>query len=547
MKASQWSNRSKAISLLLVGALTSSFIAPVSRLSEGIQPITLLCFASLIAVIGHCAYLKFDLPWRQIREFKRPAVIAFLGGAVLTWSYVGFAWSIRESSNEMIPTLTFELYPLGVIVFSNFLLYREKLSRAKLGWLALSVVGVVLVSGGASDSSPDGGWSPDLGTPLLAAILAVSMLSLGMTLVSKSVSELEQFPDAPILASLIARIGGVLTTIPVVIFGYASVSFSFENVSYVLFYGIVILTISNFAYYKGVAISDTHLINVIWYVTPVLSIIWLSLLGYGSITRWVGIGAAFVIAANIMLHLSARRRQSFRITIVWILSIGTVLTVVPGASTSFEYFDAITALLFFFALLHGFAMNRLKAGIATERELAVEIIRSEELRRLTREKFEAIRQAVAELPKSASSAAYDRLYSLLEESEIKGATRQMLEKFILSRTHNLAVGELFVMLITGGMVIFLGVFVRPTGWEYSAFAMVATTGVVFTFLVLIDLIEERYKPVFDIWDSGTSDLANKLVISKALVMHEPQAERWLVASLAVTLIVVFVIVFIFQS
>ena len=416
-----------------------------------------------------------------------------------------------------------------------------------MGWLALSVVGVALVSGGASDSSTDGHWSPDFGMPLLAAILAVTMLSLGMTLVSKSVSELEQHPDAPILASLIARIGGVATTLPVVFLDYSSISFSMENISYVLFYGVVILTISNFAYYKGVALSDTHLINVIWYVTPVLSIIWLALLGYGTVTQWVGIGAAFIIAANIMLHLSAQRRQSFRITIVWILSVGTVLTVVPAASSGFEYFEAIAALLFFFALLHGFAMTRLEAGIATERGLAVEIVRSEDLRSLARDKFLAIRHAVAELPKTASAATYDRLYSLLEEAEIKGDTRRMVEKFILSRTHRLALGELFVMLITGGMVVFLGVFVRPAGWVYSAFALVATTGTVFTFLVLIDQIEERYKPVFDIWEGGQGDSANKLVISKALVLHEPQAERWLVASLAVALIVVFLLIFFFQS
>ena len=126
--------RSQAVFLLLIGASTSSFIAPVSRIATGVPPAMLLCLASFVAFLGHAAYFRLSFPW-QVLKNRNGVLFAFFGGAVLTWSFVIFAWSIRESSNELVPTMAFELYPFGVILFSNSLLYRESISLDKLGWL----------------------------------------------------------------------------------------------------------------------------------------------------------------------------------------------------------------------------------------------------------------------------------------------------------------------------------------------------------------------------------------------------------------------------
>lgn len=56
--------RTKAVFLLLIGAITSSFIAPVSRVTVEIPPLLLLCLASLVAFFGHFAYFRLSFPWK---------------------------------------------------------------------------------------------------------------------------------------------------------------------------------------------------------------------------------------------------------------------------------------------------------------------------------------------------------------------------------------------------------------------------------------------------------------------------------------------------
>ena len=136
--------------------------------------------------------------------------------------------------------------------------------------LVLSMLGIGLLTTNVSISDGISVWTWDLDRPFVLAVIAVVLLSLGMTCVSRSARELGKDSDAPITASLIARLGRFVATLPALFFlDFEMIQASTETVAYVLFYGIVILTISNFAYYKGISISRTHLVNVVFRGGPV--------------------------------------------------------------------------------------------------------------------------------------------------------------------------------------------------------------------------------------------------------------------------------------
>lgn len=134
-----------AIILILIGAITSSFIAPISKLSVSLNATSLLFYASAIAAVFHLIFIN---PRRCITFFgnARGLGFAFLGGASLTWSYVMFAWAIQNATNAFLPTFAFELYPFGIIFFSNFLIRLEGIRTHQWIWMALSIVGLMLLA-----------------------------------------------------------------------------------------------------------------------------------------------------------------------------------------------------------------------------------------------------------------------------------------------------------------------------------------------------------------------------------------------------------------
>lgn len=130
------------------------------------------------------------------------------------------------------------------------------------------------------------------------------LLSFGMTCVSRASQEFDADQGASSFSSFIARLGGCIGLAPAVLYiGDDLFSLSYLELQYILFYGIVILTISNIAYYKAISLSDTHLINIVWTLTPLFSIGWLYLLGAGEITTLIGIGAACILFSNLMLNV----------------------------------------------------------------------------------------------------------------------------------------------------------------------------------------------------------------------------------------------------
>ena len=60
------------------------------------------------------------------------------------------------------------------------------------------------------------------------------------------------------------------------------------------------------AFWYAIIATRRSTINVLWYLAPMLAVVWLSLLGLAQVNLPIVVGAALIIAANIMVS----RRQT---------------------------------------------------------------------------------------------------------------------------------------------------------------------------------------------------------------------------------------------
>ena len=130
-----------AVALMILSAVAFSGLAPLSVLTSDLSESGLLFIACIVAALVHLPFLR----WRKLRteKIKSSHVIeALAGGAIVTLAYVLFAYAIRLSQNAFLPTLVFELYPLGLLIFSVLLLAPERFSGAQMFWIFTSIIGV---------------------------------------------------------------------------------------------------------------------------------------------------------------------------------------------------------------------------------------------------------------------------------------------------------------------------------------------------------------------------------------------------------------------
>ncbi|MEL6318383.1 MAG: DMT family transporter, partial [Pseudomonadota bacterium] len=486
-----------------------------------------------MAVLGHLAFVN---PWRRRAYWlnRRAVYTALFGGAVLTWSYVIFAWAIQSAQNAFLPTFAFELYPLGIILFSNLLIRREGVSLVQMLWLSLSIVGLVLLGLDATRlqlPAVEGGVLPPNAAFSVAAVdasfylgcFAVVLLAFGMTLVSKAAEGFGVDADASAFASLLARIGGVAAVGPAALYlADWSQSLSQADLAAIAVYGLVILTISNIAYYRGVALAQSHLINAIWNIAPVLSVIWLYFLGAGELTTLIGVGAACIIVSNLMLNLRVEARLSYTLTIVWILGAGSVIFFFEGAGNT-EYYDAVAGPLLFLGLLFGFLVDRLIRRTEGEYHLVLRLLGAvDAARHLSAEERRAAREAVlalAEAPDPREGrAAYRALATLdpavhaarpsenagpspVEPSPVEptpsadgpgparaAEARGHLDALLLSKAQGVSIGEALILALIAALTNALALSARPNEFSADVFALVVSTGVVFTVATVYGLV-----------------------------------------------------------
>ena len=85
-----------------------------------------------------------------------------------------------------------------------------------------------------------------------------------------------------------------------------TISFEISATLPILLIGLS-LVITSSLYSYALLITDNSNINLIWYISPLLAAVWLTVFGFSQITPMLVIGGVLIISANVILILKSRK------------------------------------------------------------------------------------------------------------------------------------------------------------------------------------------------------------------------------------------------
>lgn len=574
--------RGKALALLFAGMFFSSLIAPISAYSKNYDPFSLIAGATALTAIVHVFVINKKAVFEHLSVM--PGVLwAIFGGAVLMWGHAIFFHSMRETQNAILPTIAFEMYPLGTIILANIIRFRERLSLESYFWIALSVAGVVLISvdltpaelaGAIEDPLAqvgDDGQGFKFDDSTLVALVAVFLISLGMVSISRSADEFIAVRerkgrtenverDASLYASMIGSGAGAVALLPGV-GGLFSADYAEPDAVFwlvMVVYGMLVLFLSRVTYYWGIAISKSHLVNIIYNLAPVFSIVFVMLTPEveAQFTYSIGIAAAAILTANLMLNLDLEGKAAYKASVFWALAAGSLIFFLPqgfrtnfiGAdyADSFPYFEAMAAALIFFGLLYGFIITRFNERTDREHEaafaLAREALASKDLSEEQRRHWV---EGIFDITAARATGSLKRHYERLLMSNPALSRHDRFNGFVFSKTQGVTIGENYILWLTALIVIFTAIFLKPPGFIYDAYAFLISVCVVFVGATILDARNERNQKLADL--ASSADGEPMLLISRRALKSYSSAEMFIVVSMLAALAAVFLFLLFLKS
>ncbi|GAP53087.1 DMT family transporter [Streptomyces azureus] len=192
----------------LTAAMVLSGTLGVFVVESGASPFNVVFFRVLFGALALGAYVVAR-GWLRGHGFTpRSLGLAVLGGVFIVFNWV-FLFESYENTSISVATVVYHTQPFYVVLLGA-LLFRERLTAAKVGWIAVAFVGLILVSGVTpGDFTSGGGYLLGVGQALLAALL------YGLsTLVTKRVTGVR-----PHLIALVQVVVGIPLLLPFADFG----------------------------------------------------------------------------------------------------------------------------------------------------------------------------------------------------------------------------------------------------------------------------------------------------------------------------------------
>jgi drug/metabolite transporter (DMT)-like permease len=154
----------------LTAAMVLSGTLGVFVVESGASPFDVVFFRVLFGALALGGYIAAR-GWLRDHGFTpRTLGLAVLGGVFIVFNWV-FLFQSYETTSISVATVVYHTQPFYVVLLGA-LLFRERLTAAKVGWIAVAFAGLILVSGVTpSDFASGGGYLLGIGQALLAALL----------------------------------------------------------------------------------------------------------------------------------------------------------------------------------------------------------------------------------------------------------------------------------------------------------------------------------------------------------------------------------------
>ncbi|NUR00683.1 MAG: DMT family transporter, partial [Streptomyces sp.] len=163
------SAESRGVAQLMTAMVLSGTLG-VFVVESGASPFNVVFFRVVFGALALGSYV-LARGWLRDHGFTpRTFGLAVLGGVFIVFNWVFLFESYRNTSIS-VATVVYHTQPFYVVLLGA-LLFRERLTAAKVGWIALAFAGLILVSGVTpADFTSGGTYLKGVGQALLAALL----------------------------------------------------------------------------------------------------------------------------------------------------------------------------------------------------------------------------------------------------------------------------------------------------------------------------------------------------------------------------------------
>ncbi|MET7616058.1 DMT family transporter [Streptomyces sp. NPDC005408] len=194
----------------LTAAMVLSGTLGIFVVESGASPFNVVFFRCVFGAIALALYCLVRGLFKNHGFTPKKVGLAALGGVFIVFNWA-FLFESYESTSISVATVVYHTQPFYVVLLGA-LLFRDKLTRTKFGWLGIAFVGLILVAG-VSVSDFQGGGNKEYLTGLGFALLAALFYAFA-TVITKRVTGVK-----PHLVALIQVVLGIPLLLPFASFG----------------------------------------------------------------------------------------------------------------------------------------------------------------------------------------------------------------------------------------------------------------------------------------------------------------------------------------
>ncbi|KPP85038.1 MAG: EamA-like transporter family [Rhodobacteraceae bacterium HLUCCA08] len=487
----------------LVGALGVSGLHPF--LFAGASHV--VAFATFLAILalrrGGMAQAR-----RALGLFRTDRRVRFsaLADGILNLASHFLLFAAFAHTSESAATILFESWPLFGML-ATVVLMRDlfgAVQRRSLMLGAVAFLGLALVVWSGRDPQAASGGGAMIGTALaLAAALTMALSVAAIVRLRLALGEQADLDNVPFLPNLLSKGCASLAFLVAMALWpdrAAQAAFVTPPALWVLFNGVVIVSVGSLAYQEALALGRRTEVILMWYLTPLLAVVWLAAFGISPITETLILGALFIIAANLLLNTEADQSPAYLAVFFAVSVTGTLLHFLPPQALG-DYLpgtglvELVSLPVSIFGILTGFTLSR-QFGRRQEREGLI----AQLLPALDAEARRHLQALVGQERQSMADRSYAALFARAggRDPGVDMALRTLRLKVTRAVSH----GELLVLWSLAGLTMVALVAFRPAGFAGDLIAVLTVSSLVYLCVLqsarrdheLTDLIDRLADP-----------------------------------------------------
>ena len=481
---------------------------------------------------------------------KRMLSWAIFWGTISYFEIAFFSWS-SQFVDISITLIVFELWPIIVIFLTARLLKErryERLTPRMLALLTLCFAGLVFLTLSQTVSTNhDGNGTSALALGIGITLALISAILVSLTVYSlrwgvdlaNEVSNYHKIPKASL--EMFGAVFGVAASSVVAFPVSAFIGFStgeklaIEGFGVSIVAGLFVGVMATICWRKANLITHNLGINAIAYMTPIISLVGLSMISKVNVPHpdLLVMGVAAIVTANLLISFEAEVGFGFNSLIIALWVCGVLVYLRPIENTLFflenwiwtdtSYFETLTLAATIFTLILSFRVARLVSRTSDEENMTFMLFQKLDLlsRRgvLDRKALQYLMVIdVSEQKPKNIKDAYDKIMNYISSGAAKddasdGERQQLseaaaeLNSLVHSKKQGLVIGELFALYIFAGISVFISLFSRPnvSGWTAfltEMFTMLFSSVLIFLLFNVHDLQRARVAAILRKTEEG---------------------------------------------